>query len=549
MAKKSYRVVIGDVNGRLSEVFGKLATLHAKNSFAFAIIAGNLFASNDDATEADKEQIDQLLQGKFDVPLPTYFSLGRHALPESVVAKLESSAGELCPNLSVLGRAFSIKTSEGFRLMAVGGLHTDKSDEPMSKYVPVFRDRDVDALANSKNDVDLLFTNDWPAHILDGSRRDYAGQTRKGAQSLSDLCSAVKPRYHFSASDAFLEREPFFHNGPPPQSVTRFINLAPYGNAAKQKWIYAFSLEPSSDPPQTLPQECTASPFSQRKRKQEESSDAGANFRYSQPSSNGSYNSNSHRNKRARHQPPPTPQQCFFCLSNPTCETHMIAAIGEEAYLTVAKGPLTTPNTFPSLNFPGHILLIPHEHVPTMSAIASDEARTKVMAEMQRYREALHSMLDAKSSDSEGKSALGAVTWEISRSAGVHLHWQFLPVPLLTIEKGLVEAGFEVEAENLQYPKFVKSGTDTATTQMQEVEQGDYFKVQIWSPEKAHCRDLVLPLDQSFRFDLQFGRRVLGKLLGLESRTHWRDCAQSQEEEEKDAELFKAAFQDFDFSA
>lgn len=34
----------------------------------------------------------------------------------------------------------------------------------------------------------------------------------------------------------------------------------------------------------------------------------------------------------------------------------------------------------------------------------------------------------------------------------------------------------------------------------------------------------------------------------LLQRAHWRDCAQTEDEEKKDAEAFKAAFKKFDFS-
>lgn len=219
----------------------------------------------------------------------------------------------------------------------------------------------------------------------------------------------------------------------------------------------------------------------------------------------------------------------------------MIGSIGSDVYLTIAKGALTLPSTFPSLGFPGHILLIPLQHAPTMSAIPDKDARQSTVTEMQRYKGALQSMLAARSKGEDGRSQLGAVTWEISRNSGVHLHWQFMPVPVDLIQRGLVEAAFDVEAENLTYPKFAKTHKE-----MEEAEEGDFLKVMIWS--ESLRKEIVLPLDGSFRFDLQFGRRVLGKLLGLEKRTHWKDCPQSQAEEEADAAAFKEAFKAFDFS-
>merc|ERR1712070_287482 len=132
--------------------------------------------------------------------------------------------------------------------------------------------------------------------------------------------------------------------------------------------------------------------------------------------------------------------------------------------------------------------------------------------------------------------------WEISRAGGVHLHWQFLPVPIDLIQRGLVEAGFEVEAENSEgYPKFAKSHGE-----MEQAEEGDFLKIMIWS--ESLRKEMVLPIDKSFRFDLQFPRRVMGKLLGLQQRAHWKDCPQTHAEEEADAQALKEVFKPFDFS-
>lgn len=40
----------------------------------------------------------------------------------------------------------------------------------------------------------------------------------------------------------------------------------------------------------------------------------------------------------------------------------------------------------------------------------------------------------------------------------------------------------------------------------------------------------------------------MAKLLGLEDRMNWKDDVQSKEEEQIDADTFKAAFKEFDFS-
>lgn len=174
--------------------------------------------------------------------------------------------------------------------------------------------------------------------------------------------------------------------------------------------------------------------------------------------------------------------------------------------------------------------------------VQDGDSRKETIAEMHRYRLALQQMLSEKSVSATEEEKLGAVTWEINRAGGVHVHWQFMPVPRDMIRRGLVEAAFKVEAENESYPAFEPStvSTDVAA-------EGDCVKVTIWSSDTEE-KTMILPLDSSFRFDLQFGRRVLAKLLGLENRSHWQDCGQSEMEETKDAETFKEAFKPFDFS-
>ncbi|KAI9856145.1 MAG: hypothetical protein M1830_006430 [Pleopsidium flavum] len=165
---------------------------------------------------------------------------------------------------------------------------------------------------------------------------------------------------------------------------------------------------------------------------------------------------------------------------------------------------------------------------------------------MQRYRKVLHAMIRQKA-----KTDLGAVTWEVSRASGIHIHWQFLPVPSDLVKKSLVEAAFKVEAENEKYPPFTTKEIGDGSG-----ENTDYFRVWIWTPRHVDIDDdaagteksLVLPLSPNFRFDVQFGRRVLAKLLQLERRLDWKECLQSEIEESADADAFKRAFKEFDFS-
>ncbi|KAE8353600.1 CwfJ C-terminus 2-domain-containing protein-like protein [Aspergillus coremiiformis] len=533
-------IVVGGVNCQLQEVFTKLAKLHAKQAFSFAIVVGDLFG--DSSAEQKLDEISALLQGSISVPLPTYFTLGSRPLPTSVIERIEAN-DEVCPNLYFLGKRGTLKTSEGIRLAALGG-NLETESKSSDKYHPGYTESDARALYGAHS-ADILITHQWPKGIRTRSQVSIPDEATKPeeVQCVADLCSTLKPRYHLSSADEFFyEREPFFHmpseDNPDAKPLTRFISLASYSKTSKQKWMYAFTLDPQAPPPLTIPAGATASPLSpvQTKRKplasQKESySRFAVDDDHSRP------------RKRAR-APPPGPDQCFFCLSNPNIATHLITSIGNESYLTIAKGPLPTSKTFPSLGFPGHMLIIPFTHTPTLNSITEEETRLSTYTEMQRYRTALHTMLNNRA-----KGALGAVTWEVSRGNGIHIHWQFLPVPADLTTRGLVDAAFKVEAENLQYPKFESpSSTDPSA------EPGDFFRVWIWSPSTSPDEDagtektLLLPLGPEFRFDLQFGRRVMAKLMELEKRINWKNDVQSVDEEEADATAFKDAFKELDFT-
>jgi hypothetical protein len=78
----SCSIVLGDVNGQLQAVFKKLTTLHEKNKFSLAVIAGNLFSE-------DNESVSDLLAGTLSLPLPTYFTVGTSPLPRRIIEKIE----------------------------------------------------------------------------------------------------------------------------------------------------------------------------------------------------------------------------------------------------------------------------------------------------------------------------------------------------------------------------------------------------------------------------------------------------------------------------
>lgn len=556
-------------------MFEKISKLHEKNSFSIAIILGDLFADPIEATLEDEENVDSLLSGKILVPLPTYFTLGKHPLPPPIVEKIEKSDGEVVSNLYFWNKRSTTKTSEGLRIVNLAGtldpaITVGRSND---RFLPFHTEDDANSLRGA-NSADILITSNWPLSITRGSQVKVPDESRipQAQQCVAELCLNLKPRYHFSISnELFYEREPFFHlsdEGKPDATViTRFISLAAFGNSEKQKWLYAFTIDPHVAPPSSMPLGTTTCPLTSSKKRQRLPGQIESYSRYSQQDAVP----RPHKRSRRR-EPPPIPRECFFCLSSPSVATHLITSIANDTYLATAKGPLTTSSSFSSFAYPAHILIIPLSHAPTLSSIPDPGVRASTYKEMQRYRRSLHSLLLDKSKDT-----MGAVTWEVSRASGVHVHWQFLPVAAALIKQGLVEAAFKVEAENEHYSPFKAKDIGDGTA-----ENTDHFRVWIWCPNddtrndailanpsngsspndadnakneadvsyetRGKDKSLVLPLTSDTRFDVQFGRRVMAKLLQLETRMDWRACAQTEAEESADADAFKAAFAQWDFS-
>lgn len=177
-------------------------------------------------------------------------------------------------------------------------------------------------------------------------------------------------------------------------------------------------------------------------------------------------------------------------MSYSQLEKHLIVSIGNDAYLTTAKGPLTNPGCNPpTLPFSSHILIIPLTHTAVLQTIDDPDSRASTIAEMHQYRRALAAMLKSR--------GCGAVTFEIARERNVHHHWQVVPVPLEKLK--VVEQAFRDGAKADTLGEFQKRNPDG--------EDGDYFRLWIDGEEVSNDEEgLVMGLRHDEYFDLQFGR-------------------------------------------
>lgn len=548
--------MVGSVQGNFKKAFDKISKLQAKQNFDLAIIVGDVFGSTTD--ESTAESLRALVTGQIQIPLPTYFTAGDSPFPDVVKAKLELDE-DVCPNLLYLGRKGTTKTTEGIKIVALGGRQVQDETSLTEKLRPCdsrFLYNDARGLHGAHN-AHILITNQWPANVTNGSKvaippalNDMAGEP-----SISNLCEALKPWYHFSSSpEAVWEREPFRHvvdyDSLEQGAVTRFKSL-PSVTAPTKEWMTAFSLDTSKPPTTVAPP--TVSPFSRasppRKRPAE------ANQSYERFSGGG------RRQKRARNDHF-DPNDCFMCLNKPEFKTHLVISIGDESIVTASRGPLSTMSTFPQLSSSGHVMIIPHYHAADEAAQGkrAPEDVTSEFKEMSKFRHALTQMVGSKSS-----GQLGTVCWEVNRTGIRHHHWSLIPCQAEQVKKGLVEAAFKVFREQQKCPAF-----ETCDPESQLPIKSDYFRVWTWASDPIAMADqtngngsaedvsgksqsMYFPIPEDLRFNIWFGREVMAGLLQLENRLNWRDAllrkdGSEQTAEEEDAQGLREDFEEFDFA-
>ncbi|KAG5519545.1 hypothetical protein PMAC_001700 [Pneumocystis sp. 'macacae'] len=213
---------------------------------------------------------------------------------------------------------------------------------------------------------------------------------------------------------------------------------------------------------------------------------------------------------------------CFFCLSNPKIARHLIISIGLEVYLALPKGPLTTSSTNPStLQFPGHILIIPIAHVPTINAVEKinrDETKKEMERQAIKFFISLLMIED--------------IEYLLAKSTGIHLHWQIIPV----------KKDFTDKLENA----FISYGNEKHYSfEKRDIEKEEENYLRVWLPNESI---LVHKINPQKCFDSQFPRYVISQVLGIEERKDWKNCVQTNEEECQDAAQFKKHFKNFDFT-
>ncbi|KAK9275164.1 hypothetical protein L1049_022423 [Liquidambar formosana] len=223
----------------------------------------------------------------------------------------------------------------------------------------------------------------------------------------------------------------------------------------------------------------------------------------------GSENANVNRSK-----------ECWFCMSSPNVESHLIISVGENYYCALAKGPLVED----------HALIIPIEHSPNTLSLPPE-----CEIELGRVQNSLKMYYK-----NQGKEA---VFFEWIYKRGTHANLQAIPIP--SSRASAVQDIFILAAEKLGF-EFVALKSNNNSEGRKLLRTQFDRKLSLFYVELPDSTILSHAVEENEKFPVQFGREVLAGLLNMADRADWRKCALSKEEEIKMAEAFRNRFEEFD---
>lgn len=215
---------------------------------------------------------------------------------------------------------------------------------------------------------------------------------------------------------------------------------------------------------------------------------------------------------------------CWFCLSNPNADVHLVCSVGQESYIALDKGPIDTTS---------HVLILPIEH-----HACSLDLPPSALEEIERYLSALSSYFA-----SQGKAMVGFERFmRLKKSGGNHCHINVIGISLQnanTAKSAFINAG---KQQGHSFTEVQAGGIHTVQDGIRDIAgDGEYFCAIL--PDGSR---LVHPIAYGERHPLSFGRDVLAELIGTPERADWKLCKVSQEEELDNAEKFKSNFKPYD---
>ncbi|KAI3640730.1 hypothetical protein MIR68_001608 [Amoeboaphelidium protococcarum] len=412
---------------------------------------------------------------------------------------------------------------------------------------------------------DILLTQQWPSEINKKSRKmvDFVNSDDKACNDALRVMQQCRPKYVFSdGQNVFYEREPFYYDENDQLTNTRFIGLGKYGNNEKQRWFYAFTVSKQSGA--QIPADITPSPYSSQRAKRTLTQASGSanntdNKTATATATNTSTNSSDQRKKprpgyickickstehfiqdcpqkSQRLGAPSTKvidvQKCWFCLSNPDIESHLIVSIGKYYYVALPKGPLCK----------NHVLIIPIAHQSSLlSPLSSsntengdsdgDDSKAQKL-ELQKYMLSITQMYNSLKQTS--------VFLEINYRTQ-HSFVQCIPIAEEQMDEDRLVQLYNDQLHAL-YGQDASMVESTANSQSPSPLCDSYIALRLASTGKLYIYRF------QHRFEINIGRAVMAKFIGAEKKSDWRDCVYKKHLEVQLAEDFKTQFQEYDFT-
>ncbi|KAF7143656.1 hypothetical protein RHSIM_Rhsim05G0020500 [Rhododendron simsii] len=601
-------LLCGDVLGRLNQLFKRVSSVNkSAGPFDALLCVGQFFPDSSDLLE----EFTDYIEGRSDIPLPTYFTgdYGAGALKVlSAATRDPVNLGFKMEGLRIRENLYWLKGGGKFTLHGLSVVYLSGRHSTSSQQFGTYSQDDVDALralAEEPGIVDFSLTghtNEWPSGVTNGAVTSDLPlgvfDSYGSSSTVSELVAEIKPRYHVAATKGiFYAREPY--TNVEAVHITRFLGLAPVGNKDKQKFLHAISPTPASimaaseigmkttnttlfpfssvekathttdGAPKRSSDTASDSQYwrydtSQKRQKHGDSDGNKLCFKYlSSGSCDRGEKCHFQHNEGARDQylsgvcfdflikgkcergpdcafkhgaeeegnsfPSRRPRSgnansersrdCWFCLSSPSLESHLITSIGEHYYCALAKGPLVED----------HVLVIPIEHIPT-TLLSSPECETELI----RFQNSLKMYFK-----NQGKEAV-FFEWVFKR--GSHANLQ--AIPILPSRVSAIQDIFNLAAQKLGF-KFMVIKNDDSSEGRKMLQMKFDRKCSLFYVELPGGTILYHLVDENEKFPTQFGREVLAGLLNKADKADWRNCKLSKEEEEKTVGNFKNRFKEY----
>ncbi|CAH0478636.1 unnamed protein product [Peronospora belbahrii] len=478
---------------------------------------------------------------------------------EQFVDPVEIGKGFLC--LAGAG----VATIAGLKVVYVSGMETYGQPDEKGTLL-TYSKASVEVLMQQllasgvQADVDFLLTAEYPMSfqlLLPDQQLPHGLQAMRGSRVVREIVRHVHPKYHITSrggdgtrGDVFYQRLPYVSEvaGTGCKQITRLIGLSGVNKIKDKtrKYLHALQVVPftqqSAEERQhmDIPAGTTKNPylyamldeatsrneeFNAKRRRIDPAAigglsadqieqlttkgHGGAQFFYDQKiAARGQRKGGllpGHANlQQERHTRLALPErtECWFCLSTPALERHLIVSIGQEAYLAMPKGAICGD----------HLLIVPIAH------------------------EAIHA--------SAKQRCLGAT----------HCHLQVVGVPKA---KALTARSiFETEGEkyNVKFHELMRSDAEKANSVastgpleiLREQTEGRPFLYAEVPDGEGGVTQLLHHVEG--KHYVQFGRHAASCVLEMPRRANWKFCVVSKLEEKKLTQTFKDQWKPYDFT-